>query len=96
MVNIDWMHGLALIFGAVATAFFPRKPVSPAMASPAPTAPTAPTAPNPATPHPLFDTLVRVLEGKLQDLIAVESGPEGEPMFTLRVVLVHPEAKVPG
>ena len=52
------------------------------------TDPTKPAAPQaPASQHPLFDTLVRVLEGRLTDLIGVEPGPDGTPLFTLRVIL---------
>ncbi len=78
--TFDWMHGVALALGAIAATFFPKKPVVPG---------AEPTA----SQHPLFDTLIQVLEGKLTDLIHVEPGPNGEPMFTLRVVLVQDAAK---
>ena len=81
--SLDWMHGLAVAVGALATMFFPKKSTSPTAD------PTKPSA------HPLFDTLLQVLEGKLTDLIHVEPGPNGEPMFTLRVVLVQDEPKKP-
>ena len=53
MPTFDWMHILALVAGAAATTFFPRK---------SPANPSSPNVPgNPATSqHPLFDTLVQV------------------------------------
>jgi hypothetical protein len=83
--TFDWMHGLALALGAVAAFFFPKK------SGTATTTPT--TSPGAVSPHPLFDALIQVLEGKLTDLIHIEPGPNGEPMFTVRVVLVQGEQK---
>jgi hypothetical protein len=78
MPTFDWMHILALVAGAAATTFFPRKsPANPSLSTPSVS----------ASQHPLFDTLVQVLESKLTDLISVEPGPEGAPIFTLRVIL---------
>jgi hypothetical protein len=79
MPTFDWMHILALVAGAAATTFFPRK--SPA--NPSSNSPNSSTT----SQHPLFDTLVQVLESKLTDLISVEPGPDGAPIFTLRVIL---------
>lgn len=85
--SFDWMHGVALALGAVATMIFPKKASSSTSPSP------PPASPNDPAKHPLFDALVRILEGKLTDLIHVEPGPDGEPMFTVRVVLVNEQAK---
>ena len=41
----------------------------------------------------VINAIRQVLEGKLTDLIHIEPGPNGEPMFTLRVVLVQDSAK---
>ena len=78
--TFDWMHGVALALGALATIFFPKKSA-------------ASGTPPSLSQHPLFDTLIKVLDGKLTDLIHVEPGPDGEPMFTIRVVLVQDETK---
>jgi hypothetical protein len=94
MPTFDWMHALALVAGAFATALWAR--TSPAAA--APTGTSTPKTPSsaaiPTTGSPLFDALLKVLEGKLSDLIAVEPGPDGSPMFTIRVVLA-PESTTP-
>ncbi|MEI7687560.1 MAG: hypothetical protein WCL32_21340 [Planctomycetota bacterium] len=82
--SFDWMHGVALALGALAAVFFPKKSATGPAAIPG-----SPLAPGNSSAHPLFDTLLQVLEGKLTDLIHVEPGPNGEPMFTLRVVLVN-------
>ena len=82
--TFDWLHGLALALGALAAVFFPKISGNA----------SGPTA-SPATTgaHPLFETLIKVLESKLADLIHVEPGPNGEPMFTIRVVMAPDEAK---
>lgn len=80
--SIDLFHGIALAIGAVAAAFFPklfgRPRIDPA---------------NAASQHPLFATLLQVLESKLTDLIQVEPGESGEPIFTIRVVLSPEQPK---
>ena len=94
MPTFDWMHVLALAAGALATALYTR---TASTSSSTPTTPTLTAKPTTAaatsasstsmTGSPLFDALLKVVEGKLSDLIAVEPGPDGSPMFTVRVVL---------
>lgn len=85
--NLDWMHGLAAALGALAAAFVPK------LAPRSGASPSGTSSGGAAAQHPLFDALIQVLEGKLTELIHVEPGPDGEPMFTLRVVLVQGETK---
>ena len=97
MPTFDWMHVLALAAGAFATALYTRTAATPATATPTSSAKSATTAAASSTSitgNPLFDALLKVLEGKLSDLIAVEPGPDGSPMFTVRVVLA-PETATP-
>ena len=94
MPTFDWMHALALVAGAFATALWTRTP--PAASSSPNAKPTSPATPAPAlTGNPLFDALLKVLEGKLSDLMAVEPGPDGSPMFTIRVVLTPDTTPTP-
>jgi hypothetical protein len=96
MPTFDWMHVLALAAGAFATALYTRTASTSSSASPTSSAkPATAAAPSTSiTGNALFDALLKVLEGKLSDLIAVEPGPDGSPMFTVRVVLA-PEAATP-
>ena len=98
MPTFDWMHVLALAAGAFATALYTRTASTPATSAATPTSSAKPTAAatssTSTTGNPLFDALIKVLEGKLSDLIAVEPGPDGSPMFTVRVVLA-PETATP-
>ena len=81
MPTFDWMHAAAAIAGLLASSVLPRLAGLPAK-------PLVPGA-APTGNHPLFETLVQVLEGKLKDIISIEPGPNGEPIFTLRVILVN-------
>jgi hypothetical protein len=99
MPTFDWMHVLALAAGALATALYtrtasPSSAATPSTATPKPTTAAA-TASTSITGNPLFDALLKVLEGKLSDLIAVEPGPDGSPMVTVRVVLAPEAAMTP-
>ena len=99
MPTFDWMHVLALAAGAFATALYTRTASSSSAATPststAKPTPAAPTSAASITGNPLFDALLKVLEGKLSDLIAVEPGPDGAPMFTVRVVLAPETTTMP-
>jgi hypothetical protein len=98
MPTFDWVHVLALAAGALATALYTRTTTSsaatPSTATAKPTTAAA-TGSTSITGNPLFDALLKVLEGKLSDLIAVEPGPDGSPMFTVRVVLAPETTPTP-
>jgi hypothetical protein len=97
MPTFDWMHVLALAAGALATALYTRT-TSTSSSAATPTSTTKQTTAAPTasmTGSPLFDALLKVVEGKLSDLIAVEPGPDGSPMFTVRVVLAPEAATTP-
>jgi hypothetical protein len=98
MPTFDWMHVLALAAGAFATALYTRTASASSAATPSTSTAkpmTAAAASTSITGNPLFDALLKVLEGKLSDLIAVEPGPDGVPMFTVRVVLAPETATTP-